>query len=407
MSGSRSRRACVAVVASALLVGLASGGGHLERVALAEEPPPAQPRRVVEVLIAAGDEGASDLDDTVRELLARLTLVMDSKVVPRLDPDDPTFRSFSRPSLLARVGIDLRARDVASVIIADARTGEITARRSVRRDRPPAVVREEIAHVVQAAVDPILLAERDRAASALAVSAAPPPIPPPPAAAPAPPAVVSPGVLETPGADVAPAGDAAAARPTARTRSPLALDVTLMAGAGTFGAGAGVVGRAGFGAALVWRRGLRPSIGIGGHYMLPFEAGDRIAVAQVTAGALRAETAIEAYRGGSFAVDVGAGGGVDVLGVEARSDVLPADRLGRPSTRVDPVLTGTVKGHLAVGAGLTLALALALDVDLASPRWVTEREGTRADVFAPSRLRPLALLGFSFTGAGEPRFGAR
>jgi hypothetical protein len=46
------------------------------------------------------------------------------------------------------------------------------------------------------------------------------------------------------------------------------------------------------------------------------------------------------------------------------------------------------------------------DVDLAARRWVVEREGEATSAFAPSRVRPLAMLGFTFTAAGDPRFSA-
>src|SRR5439155_20878451 len=58
-------------------------------------------------------------------------------------------------------------------------------------------------------------------------------------------------------------------RPPASTLFPyttLFRSLSTMAGAGSYAAGAGAVARAGGGAALVWRRGLRPSIGLAAHY---------------------------------------------------------------------------------------------------------------------------------------------
>jgi hypothetical protein len=152
---------------------------------------------------------------------------------------------------------------------------------------------------------------------------------------------------------------------------------------------------------------VRPSIGLAAHYVFPFETGTEIALAHVGVASFRSAAALEVYGSSMFALDVGAGGGIDVLRVEPRSNALPADRLGDSTGRVDPIATASVTGHLAVGAGTALSLMLAADVDLASRHWVVEGTGAPRDAFAPSRVRPLALIGFTFTAAGDARFAAR
>jgi hypothetical protein len=397
-----------ALVAVATVAIVSVTFGMAANVAFAQSPAPApvqaQPttaRRIVEVQVAGGGADAASLDDTVRELLGRLTLVMESQSVGRLDPDDAAFRSTSRPSMLARVGIDLRARDVAVVIIVDGRTGDITMRRTLRRDGPPAVVREELAHVVQAAIDPMVLAERDR------VSAPPPPPPPEPAPEPAqepaPPAPVA-----EPAPQPADPNQRDAATSSPASHSPLALDLVTTAGAGSIAPGAGVIARAGGGATLVYRRGLRPSIGVDAHYVFPFDTGSDVALAHVEIASFRSQAGIEVFSSPLFAIDVGAGGGIDLLSVSPRSNILPSDRLGRSTTRVDPIVSAAVTGYLAIGGGTALSLVLAGDVDLASPHWVIVGAGSsQTDAFAPSRIRPLAMLGFTFTAAGEARFTPR
>jgi hypothetical protein len=390
------RLACAVVIA----VAIAQLCGGDERVAHAQEaaPAPVPARRVVVVLVAGGGSDAASLDDTVRELLGRLTLVTESQAVGRIDSDDASFRSTARPSLLARVGIDLRANDVAIVTIVDGRTGVVTTRRSVRRDGPPAVVREEVAHVVQAAVDPMLIAERDRVATE--PPPAPPRLAPEPVAEPAPvPVPIVPASASPQQRDRVAGG--------AEGHAPLALDLSTMAGAGSYASGAGVVARAGGGAALAWRRGVRPSIGLAAHYVFPFETGSEVALAHVGVASFRGAAGLEVYGSSVFALDVGAGGGIDVLRVEPRSNALPADRLGDSTGRIDPIATASITGHLAIGAGTALSLMLAADVDLASRHWVVEGAGPPMDAFAPSRVRPLALIGFTFTAAGDARFAAR
>lgn len=370
-----------------------SAGSLVATRAHAEEPAPAMPsRRVVEVLVAGGSADGAGLDDTVRELLGRLSLVTESQVVGYIDAEDPSFRSTARPSMLARVGIDLRARDVAVITIVDGRTGEVAVRRTVRRDGSSAVVREEVAHVVQSAVDPMLVAERDRK------SAPPAPAPPPVAVVPEPPPPAAP-TSSPPDRDTAP--------PTATSSSPLALDLVTAAGGGSYAAGAGVVARAGGGATLVWRRGVRPAVGLSAHYVFPFETGAPIASAHVSVVSLRALPALELYANPAVALDLMAGGGVDVLRVEPRSSALPADRLGATAVRVDPLATLGVTGHVAISGGTALSLMIAADIDLASRRWVVEADGERSSTFAPGRVRPVAMLGFTFTALGDSRFAAR
>lgn len=385
--GSRVARLAIALAAASVTSVAAEGAAHAQPDALTATPS----RRIVEVHVAGAGSDAASLDDTMRELLGRLTLVMESQAVARIEPDDASFRSTARPSLLARVGIDLRARDTAVVTIVDGRTGEITVRRNVRREGPPAVVREELAHVVQAAIDPMVLMERDRAN-------APPPPPPEPVAPPA--------ATPAPAADEPPR-DVASGTPEG-SRSPLALDLSTSAGASSYASGAGLVPRAGIGAALVLRRGVRPSVGVTAHYLFPFEAGPESSFAHVGAAALRASTGLEVFGGRAFAMDVAAGAGVDVLRVDPRSRTLPADRLGDATSRVSPVVVAGVTGHLALGGGTSLSLSLAADVDLTSRRWVVETDsGLRSDAFAPSRVRPVAMLGFTFTALGDSRFAAR
>jgi hypothetical protein len=393
---SRWPRASALVRAAVVVLGctLEATSARAQAPAPTSAAAPSVPRRVVEVVFAGPDDAS--LDDTVRELLDRLGLAMESRGTSHFDTDDATFRSTSRPSLLARVGIDLRDRDVAVATVVDGRTGDVAVRRSLRRDSSAAVMREELALVVQSAVDPMMLAERDRAAAEAHPSSPPAapasPEPPPPRSSPAPSTAAS-------SRDVA--------ESATESSSPLALDLSTMAGAGAFASGAGPIARAGGGAALVWRRGVRPSLGVSAHYVFPFETGSDVALAHVGIASLRAAAAIEVYGSQAFALDAAAGFGADILHVEPRSNALPASYLGPPTSRVDPVATASVTGHLSIGSGTSLSLMIAADVDMASRHWVVDSGDLHEDAFAPSRLRPLAMLGFTFTPFGESRFGTR
>ena len=382
----RSRLALLAMALGIVSVmSFATGAARAQQDALTATPS----RRIVEVHVAGAGSDAASLDDTMRELLGRLALVMESQAVRRIDPNDASFRSTARPSMLARVGIDLRARDTAVVTIVDGRTGDVSVHRNVRRDGSPAVVREELAHVVQAAIDPMVVIERDRA------NAAVPPPPPPPAPAAAPPSEASPP------RDVASV--------TAEgSRSPVALDLSTSAGAGAYASGAGIVPRAGGAATLVYRRGVQPSVGVSAHYLFPFDTRSDVVLAHVGVASVRGMLGAQIFGKSALAIDVVAGGGVDALRVEARSNVLPSGRLGAATSRVNPVATFGAAFHLSMAAGTSLSLMLGADVDLASRRWVLESDaGLRTEAFVPSRLRPSAMLGFTFTALGDSRFASR
>ncbi len=386
--GSRTLASVLALIC-ALGTGLAARPAHAQPAA--PQAGTATARRVVEVQVAGGKADGAGLDDTLRELLGRLTLVTESQVVGRIDPDDPAFRSTARPSLLARVGIDLRNDDVAEITIVDGRTGDVTVRRTVRRDGPPAVVREEVAHVVQSAVEPMIVSERDRVAAP----------PPPPAPAPAPPVAALP---DPPGE---PIDRDVPVKPAPTSSSPLAMDLVTHAGGGAYASGAGVIARAGGGATLAWRRGFRPAIGITAQYVFPFETGAEIASAHVSVVSVRLQPAIEVFTTSAVAIDLAVGGGLDVLRVVPRSSALPSSRLGAAVTRVDPLVSAGITGHIAIGSGTALSLMLGADIDTTSRKWVVESDGERTSTFSPSRVRPLAMLGFTLTAFGDSRFAAR
>ena len=395
--------ATIAIASAVVLIGsIASEGEARAQAAPAPAASQAPARRIVEVLVAGGGADASSLDDTVRELLGRLTLVMESQSVARIDADDASFRSTSRPSLLARVGIDLRSRDVAQVTVVDGRTGDITLRRTLRRDGPPAVVREELAHVVQSAIDPMVLTERDRA------TAPPPPPPPPPAppAAPAPAPEPEPAPAPAPPPAPVAADRDVGARP-AEGSSPLALDLaTGPAPAPSRAAPGSSRARA---AAPTWSgaaASVPPSV-------LPRTMSSRSTRAPRSrsrtsacwpSGPPRRSRSAVAPRLRSTSLRAAAW--TRSTSRRAPTSFPPIARLrhhayqSRRHRRRDGSSRDRIR-HLA-------SLTIASDVDLTSRQWVVASgDGTQVDAFAPSRVRPLVMLGFTFTAFGDGRFAAR
>ena len=94
--------------------------------------------------------------------------------------------------------------------------------------------------------------------------------------------------------------------------------------------------RVGGAAALAYRRGLRPSLGVSALYAFPFEVGSDTLGSRTKLVSARAVAAIEVFRGRSFAIEGGGGGGLDVLAVDPTSTILPDPRSAnrrRGSTR--------------------------------------------------------------------------
>jgi hypothetical protein len=324
-------------------------------------------RRNVEVAVAGDPEEGKLLEETMRELLARLGL----RVVSAASEPD-------RSTVLARVVV-LQERDNVEVVVADGRDGTVVFRRSIVRDASPSITREEIAHAVRSAVESTLLADENPP-----VASAPPPPPPPP----------------PPSATLAPPAD----RDAPRAASPFAIDAATFASAGPVGEGSGPVVRFGAGAAAAWRRGMRPSLGLSIEYALPFEAEAPLLASRANLVAARARPAIEVFRASWLAIDAGVGGGVDVFTIAPRSAVLPASALQPGTTRVDPVVSAAVTAKIALVSSVVLTVALATDVDPVTRRYVLEDGSAREDVLSLWHVRPALALGLGFTALGDGPF---
>jgi hypothetical protein len=134
----------------------------------------------------------------------------------------------------------------------------------------------------------------------------------------------------------------------------------------------------------------------------------QVVTAQVSNVSVRAIPAIQVFHASWIAVDVGVGGGGDVLTIERRS-APTGSILGQSTTSsVEPILCAVVAGHLGLTPGVALTLAVGTDVDVASSQLhylVAYGNGkTPSDVLSPWRVRPFLLAGFAFTALGERRF---
>lgn len=351
------------------------------RPARAQPGAATEPRRTVSVSVTGAPEEARVLEDTIRELLARLQLTM----VGRED---------SRAALLAKADVEIAPSGSARVVVRSA-TGATVLERDVPRDANAAIQREQIAHAVRVAAEAELLVEHDRVASRE------PPSDPP---AGAPPAGAPPAGATEEAPSPAPPSAAVERDRADAPASALAIELATFGGAGILGDGAGPVARVGGSVALASRRGLRPSLALGALYAFPFTSGSDTLTSRAHLVSARAMPAIELLRGSWIALDVAAGGGFDVLTVEPSSATLPLSALGEKTTRVDPIASASATARVALASDVVLTLSLVADVDPTTRRYVFEDRGARSEVLAPWTVRPTLLAGLSFTAHGEAPF---
>lgn len=357
-----------------VLAAIAIAGAAAPARADVASPAEAQPapRRVVRLVVAGDDaEAVTALDASLRELVARLDLTVETSRAERLDLDAPL--PGGSGGELATAWVDMRAARATTAIV-DGRTGRVVARRSVTRDRSTAIVVEEIAHILHASVEELAEEERQRA-------------PRPPVPTPAPPEPASP------------------APPRAASGAPRwGLDGGGFFAGRAFGSGAeAVVGGGGLVGAALGRGAFRPALWLIGTYHVAFDVRGRLVDVHTKAAAMRLAPTIRVFGGEKWLVEAGPQGGFDVMWTtpRANSSGLPPERLGDESADVSPVLGAIVAAHLSVGPSADLLLALSADVDLSPHRFVVAEGAEIQPLFAPWRVRPALLVGFTFNLAGS------
>ncbi len=339
--------------------------------------------RNVEVTASGDPAEVVALLDTLRELLGRQQLTL-------VRPGEAAYP-------LARVRADLPSSGMATVEVTG-RTGRLVLRRDVALEGPGAIAREAIAHLVQEAVESELLVAET--------------------AAPSPPAAASPDAgawtaaadaaraasLPPPAPrDVAPVRDASAL-PAARG-APLVLDLAMFGGVGPVATGSGPVPRVGAGATLAHGSRLRPGLGLLFAYAFPFERTSDAVSARTSLLSARLLPSIEVGRTEHFAIDGALGGGLDVISVQPRSEMLPPSVLGEGSSRVSPILTGGISARIDVVPSVVFLVSALADVDLVKRSYAVAQGSALSTVTSPWAVRPTLLLGFAFTALGPPSFG--
>ena len=329
--------------------------------------------RTVEVTIIAGGDDADPLLATIRELLGRLGLGVNPHLVA---VGSPGSEDGATPAGLS-VSIDLASRYEARTIV---RRGSTEVRRTIARDSSPAIVREEIGEAVRSGVEAQLLSDAATTANP-PVAVTPPPAPAPVAA-------------ET-------------GTPLAVSDHWFALDLTIFAGGGPVASNSAVVPRIGGGAVIGLRRRLRPSLTVTAAYFVPFSTPLSGVTMETTFVSLRAVPAIEIVHTSWLGVNVGVGGGVDVISVNPSvATGSTGINLTPPASRVDPIVTALATAYMALAPGVAFTVVVGTDVDFVPPEYQV-RGAQGGEILTPWRVQPLALAGFTFTAVGKELFAAR
>jgi hypothetical protein len=316
--------------------------------------------------------------------LVAATAVAAEPLAVRLELEGPAQErqalSASIQELLARLGVSLQPRGEVLAVIAvslgpatcriaiqDASGAQVVSR-TLARGASTVVTLEAVATVVHSAVEE--LAEQARRPLARRVIPSPVPIAAEVSEAPAP--------------------------------APLAVELGAFVSGRAFGATAPLVLGGGLQAALRLNPGDRwtPRLALQAGWSGPFEG-------ETSLLQLSAQTVSVRLTGGARLALVpgvwlegGLGAGLDAFLLAGRSSALPAGSFDRQRLEASPVLTAQLGVRLGLPGGVGALLTLGADVDLWPRRYVADLQGTREVLFEAFRVRPSALLGFTFDVAG-------
>ena len=343
--------------------------------ALASESPTPS---VVDTAIAGSTQEADAFVEALGDRVGRLGLRL--RVERRQDaPDETSWAS----DVVAGVWIDARSPGRIDLQMTRARGTPRSYDRSLVRDGSTAVVAEEVAQVVGAALESILATQPDDAAIPAASDApiAPPQAPAPPEANPPPPPA-----RVTPSAGI---GLDALAFVGERAMSALSGPV--------LGAGAAIVVSA-------QRAPLHPSLMVSGAYDARFDVQRAQVTFDVGSSSLRLIPGVELVDIDALKVDVGVGGGIDLFEVSplvVRESLAVFDT---PTRVVDPVVDAQLLMRLRLASQVRMIFGFNLDYDCALHTTTApdDHPGAPRSTFEPWRLRPAIEFGLCvpLTSAG-------
>jgi hypothetical protein len=344
----------LAVAASILLIAT--------RTRAEPQPPPE-----VSVVIAAEPRAADDLELVVRELLARLSVVVQVSQVPRIDVHEIASPPPPPRPLLARVWIDLKKPGRATLYLLATAQDRLLVRTVDRAPGGDELAREELGHILETSAEGLLTGVNVGVPRAEAISLLEPPEPKP-APPPAPPKT----------AEAVPWWQLGALYEVSALSSQVRLTHGPMLSA-------------------LFRTQTRNAV-VGlwatAQYRLPIDVGDSAVAATLASGAVRLLATTDVRLSRALSLRLGLGGGADIVRAETRTSAgytpesshLRGFGVGRVSTGLEA----------RVAASLLLWFNVAADLDPSATTYVVEPRAGETLVLRPWAVRPAVAVGAAF-----------
>jgi hypothetical protein len=322
------------------------------------------PPRHVEIKMVAPNENWPALQAVLSELLSRQQVTVRFASIASVDAHQILNEHSNDPPAVARVWIDLRDPNRVTLYLTGAREDRVLVRHVPLVTRLDEVAREEIAHIVEATVEALLVGGRiDIVADETyrKTVKAEPTVPP----------------------------------PSERAPTGVALDLAIAYEAQGWSASTPLLHSAALFLGVEARSGsLRPGAWISGEYRFPTTIEGPLVSARLDQGAFRAVATLDWAAAKRWLLGLGIGGGIDLVRVSpsanagANVDPAPAYFATLPMLRAMGV------GRYAFTPRTELFAGIAVDYDLLGTRYLLHQD-SRADtpVFQPWRVRPMALIG--------------
>ncbi len=310
--------------------------------------------------IAAPSAESARLEAVARELLLPLGVQLELRRVPRIDVAE--LRRASAQAYFARVWIALSAAGSARLYLEHGASDRLLVRDVPGDANNPELVREELGHILQAAVEGLKAGEevgepRQEALQQVAPEARP---------------------------AVAPRAEPPAPPPVTSQRRP-ALRFGVRYEARWLGDGA----RFEDGPGIVFALSAPLGFELSGYYRRPLKVTAEPVGARLETASLRALLVLELHRD----LRLGAGIGADFVSVQARAGAEQSLQLANASWR--KLAVGRLQATYGYRAWpfLELQISAGADVDVSDTRYVFQRREGDVTVLEPSPLRPYLSVG--------------
>ncbi|HEV3190429.1 MAG TPA: hypothetical protein VGY54_08025, partial [Polyangiaceae bacterium] len=318
--------------------------------------------QVVDVVVSGNPSATAGVEVVVRELLARLPVVLQWSQAPAIDPSQVLAQRAPDAHVVARAWMDLSSPTRARIYVANELSGRFVVRVVPLRDGYDEIAREVLGHIVESAVDAFLegrevgvpreIAEREVTDESAAV-----PMPVPPPAPPAPRASFS---------------------EVTRIGVGLWYQVTEMAASKVMHGPA-----VGIGLAFPTGRAARFSASAALHYRLPLHWDSPSVGVRFDGAAARLGAGIEGDITRRVVLRGQLGLGVDFVHLDPYVEDGSAAKAGSPFWVLSPITTATLSLEAQLSRRIGLILGAGCDIDLSAPSYFVASDTGPTTVLAP------------------------